>query len=169
MLNIENARPSSKQILLNLEMFERFCMGDRQFSPSKFREINEELSISAVLLLGKHRFLRHAEGKRLMWRGLDNTEHDLGYTHDAKVMRDYPGFHAQRSLSLGNNLVVDRKIVPITNGRGNVSIVTMEDGSTGLGFNYRIALRNASLKMHLSPQFNFMSLTDIWGRVWGNA
>ncbi len=169
MLHIENARPSSKQILLNIEAFEHFCMGNRQFSPSKFREINEELSIGAVLLLGKHRFLRHAEGKRLMWRGLDNTEHDLGYIHNAKVMRDYPGFHAKRSLSLGNNLVVESKIIPITNGRGNVSVVTLEDGSIGVGPNYRIALRNAALKMHLSPRFNMMSLNDIWGRVWGNA
>lgn len=169
MLNIENARPSAKQLLINIEEFEQFCLGAKKFKPSKFREINEELSIGAVLMLGKRRFLRHDKGRKIIWCGLDNQEHDLGYMHDAKVMRDYPGFHASRSLSLGSDMVLETKIIPSLCNKSNVTSVTMSDGSTGIGPNYRIALRNAALKKHFKEQFNSLSLSNIWQRVWGNA
>lgn len=69
MLSIENLRPSVKIILSHIDEFEQSCMGDRKISPSRFREINEELSIGAVLLIGKHRYMNNEGEKHLIWRG----------------------------------------------------------------------------------------------------
>ncbi len=170
MLSIENARPTNKQIMSHLEEFERFCLGETRLQPAKFREINEELSIGAVLMLGKRRYQNHEDGQRhLIWRGLDNQEHDMGQISDAHVMRDYPGFNAKRSRSLGVDMISESKIITAPNGKGHVSVVTMEDGSTGIGLDYRMALRNAALKMHLKKTFNTFSLASLWNSLWGQA
>lgn len=149
MLNIESMRPSVKAMLSHIDEFEKCCMGEKKMSPSRFREINAELSMGAVLLIGKHRYQNARDGKHLFWRGLDDREYDLGPAHDANVMREYPGFHAMRSLALGNHHVVENDVVDIPGHRNNFSIVKMSDGSTGIGPNYRLALRNAALKMYL--------------------
>lgn len=169
MLSIENAKPTAKTILNNIEVFENFCMGKVHFTPAKFREVNQELSIGAVLLIGKRRYERDQHCKRLYWKGLDDHEYDLGDVNNANIMRDFPGFHAKRSLSLGSHHVVNSEIIPSPSGRGNLCIVTMEDGSTGVAPNYRMALRNAAIKMHLSAKFNHYSLMNVWHRVWGHA
>lgn len=169
MISLENARPSTKMLLNHLDEFEAFCVGETPLSPAKFREINTELSVGAVMVLGKIRYQNDMGGKRVYWRGVDNKEHDLGLAHDANVLRDYPGFNARRTLSLGNDMVSESKVIDNPNGAGNLSVVTMEDGSIGIGPNYRMALRNAALRMHLSSKFNFVSLADIWNRVWGQA
>lgn len=162
MLALENARPTAKKMLNHIDTFEEFCLGKRNYTPSTFRAINEELSVGAVLLLGKHRFQKERDGNHLMWKGLDQCEHDLGPVHEANVMRDFPGFHKKRSLSLGKSSVKETQIVPHPNGSGNLSIVIMKDGSIGIGPNYRIALRNAALRMHLKARFNFVSLLTLW-------
>ena len=154
MPDIENAHPTSEQILNHIDIFEKFCMGQTRYSPTQFREINEELSIGAVLMLGRHRYEKNHDGKRLFWKGLDNHEHDLGLTHNANIMRDYPGFNAKKSRSLDNDLVAKTTVIAAPNKKGNISVVTLKDGTTGLGPNYRIALRNATLKMHLTSKFN---------------
>ncbi len=169
MLSIENARPTAKRLLHHIEVFEAFCTGDELYTPDKFREINQELSVGAVLMIGRHRYQKDIDGKHLLWRGLDDNEYDLGNVNNANVMRDYPGFHAKRSLSLGSNHVINSEIIPAPHGRGNLCIVTMEDGSTGIAPNYRMALRNAALKMHLTAKFNHFSLANVWNRVWGHA
>ncbi len=169
MINIEAARPNTKQILNNIDVIESFFMGETNFSPSRFREINEELSISAVLTLGKRRYQKDIDGKRLFWLGLDNNEHDMGLVHDAKIKRHYPGFHASSSRSLDGGYISDNSNIPAPNGKGTLSVVTMKDGSRGIGSNYRIALRNAALKMHLKSKFNYFSLADIWKSVLGTA
>ncbi len=169
MINIEAARPTTKKILSNIDEIENFFMGSKKFSPARFREINEELSISAVLMLGKRRYQSSADGKRLFWQGLDNKEHDMGLVHDANVKRHYPGFHAISSRSLGGEHVSANKTIVSPNGRGTLSVVTMADGSKGIGHNYRIALRNAALKMHLKSKFNYFSLSDIWKNILGTA
>tara|TARA_R110001592_G_scaffold20926_9_gene84641 strand:+ start:27236 stop:27745 length:510 start_codon:yes stop_codon:yes gene_type:complete len=169
MISIEQARPTVKMLLNHIEAFEAFCMGEQSFSPAKFRELNEELSVGAVLMIGKYRYQKAPEGKHLLWRGLDNREYDLGLVNDANVMRDYPGFHAKRSLSLGNDMVKETKIISAPHGRGNLSMVILEDGSTGIAPNYRMALRNATMKMHLTSKFNYFSLSNIWNKVWGHA
>jgi len=169
MLSIESMRPSVKSMLGYIDEFEKSCMGEKKLSPSRFREINAELSIGAVLLIGKHRYQHNKDGKHIYWRGLDNREHDLGLVDDVKVMRDYPGFHARRSLALGNADVVENDVVDIPGHHNNFSTVKMADGSVGVGPNYRIALRNAALKMHLKKRFNRVSLSTIWNRVWGHV
>ena len=169
MISIDQARPTVKALLSHIDAFENFCMGKQKFSPAQFRELNEELSIGAVLMIGKRRYQKSPEGKHLIWCGLDNREYDLGLVENANVTRDYPGFHAKRSLSLGNNMVKESKTIPVPNGRGNLSMVILEDGSTGIAPNYRMALRNAAMKMHLTTKFNFFSLSDIWNKVWGHA
>ncbi|PCK00459.1 MAG: hypothetical protein COA45_01385 [Zetaproteobacteria bacterium] len=169
MLNIENAKPTAKKILGHINTFENFCMGKTNYSPSEFREINEELSIGAVLMLGTHRYQKGENGKRLLWQGLDECEYDLGFTHEAHIMRDYPGFNAKRSRSLEGDMVADSAVIAGPNGKGNLSIVTMKDGTVGIGPNYKIALRNAALKLHLKSNFNHFSLSALFKRIWGNA
>lgn len=169
MISLENARPSTKMILNHLDEFEASCTGNTPLSPAKFREINTELSVGAVMMLGKLRYQNDFGGKRVYWRGPDNKEHDLGLAHDANVLRDYPGFNARRTLSLGSNMVSEDKVIENPNGNGHLSVVTMQDGSIGIGPNYRMALRNAALRMHLTSKFNFASLSGIWNHLWGNA
>ena len=169
MINIESARPTTKQILEHIEDFELFCMGEKKITPTEFRNINQELSVGAVLMIGTHRFQRDENGKRLIWRSLDDSEYDLGHLHDANVMRDYPGFHSKRSQSLGGESIVDSKIIRQAKGRGSATMVIMKDGSTGIGPDHRMALRNAVLKMHLKDSFNTFSLSNLWKQVWGHA
>ncbi|MCB1784131.1 MAG: hypothetical protein KDI13_09050 [Alphaproteobacteria bacterium] len=152
-----------------IDEFEQSCMGKKKISPSRFREINAELSIGAVLLIGKHRFYKDNKGKGLLWRGLDGREYDLGLIQYTNIMRDYPGFNATSSLALGKKDVAESKVVDIPGSRHNVSVVTMKDGSTGIGPNYRIALRNAAIKMHIKAHFNRYSILSLWERMWGNA
>ncbi len=169
MVNIDHARPTSQQILGHIEKFENFCLGEENYTPSHYREVNEELSISAVLVLGKMKFQKDNKGRRLIWKGLDEKEYDLGYMHNAKVMRDYPGFHRRSAQALGSNEIKEINVIPKPLGTGNVSKVILIDGTEGIGPDYRIALRNAVLKRHLMKQFNHFSLSDMWKRVWGNA
>ncbi len=169
MINIETARPTASQMLDNINEIEAFLMGKRKFSPTKFREINADLSVGAVLMLGKRRYEKSAEGRRLFWQGLDEHEHDMGLVHDANITRNYPGFKAKASRSLGGSHVLNNKIITAPNGKGSLSIVTMQDGSEGIGPNYKIALRNAALKMHLKSQFNCLSLASLWNKILGNA
>jgi len=169
MTNIESARPTRCKILAHIEEFEKFCTGQKKHTPSEFRKVNRELSIGTALLIGKHRYQRDEEGKRLIWRGLDNKEYDLGHIHDANIMRDYPGFHARHCQSLSANSVQESKVIRIADGKKSITTVTMQDGSTGIGPNYRMALRNAALKMHFKKEFNTFSLSNLWNQVWGHA
>tara|TARA_B100001989_G_C24535773_1_gene464291 strand:+ start:1093 stop:1602 length:510 start_codon:yes stop_codon:yes gene_type:complete len=169
MLSIDNIRPSTKKILKNIEAFERHCMGESLMSPERFREINMELSVGAVVTIGKYRFRNAGDGKHVFWIGADGEEYDLGYAHDVNVFRDYPGFHGQRSVALAGDKVAESKVIHIAGVKGSVTVVTMLDGSVGVGPNYRMALRNAALKMHLKSYFNRLSLASIWGRIMGHA
>ncbi|MBI1301829.1 MAG: hypothetical protein GC137_09270 [Alphaproteobacteria bacterium] len=170
MLNIDDARPTAHQLLDHLDAFERFCMGEGNLSTSDYRAINEELSVGAVLLIGKRRFRRDNYGKKIFWQGLDSRVYDLGYCHDAKIMRDYPGFNAVRSRALDGGFVESTRIEPCRIGRGQISIVTTYDGTQGIGPDYRTALRNAALKMHLKSRFNFAAMANLfWRKFWGHA
>ena len=166
MINIEHARPTPKKILSHIEEFELYCMGQHRMTPEKFRNLNTELSIGAVLMIGKRRYERNPTGKHMIWKGLDGAEYDLGPIHNPNIMRDFPGFHARRSLSLGNHMVINSHILEIPGKRGNVTVVTLTDGTDGVGPNFRMALRNAALKSHLkSPlkRFNpFAGFFKIW-------
>ena len=170
MLSIEQVKPTPKNILEHLEEFEKFCLGEKKLAPAKFRDINSELSIFAVLTIGKRRYQENNDNKRhLIWIGADNCEYDLGLVDDINVMRDYPGFHGSRTMALGHENVAETKFIDVPNGRGSVCEVVMTDGSRAIGPDYRMALRNAALKMHLKSQFNSVSLTKIWNGIWGHA
>ena len=93
----------------------------------------------------------------------------MGFLHKTNINRDYPGFNSKRSRALGGNHIKNNEVISSPNGNGNISVVTMKDGSTGIGPNYRIALRNASLKMHLKSQFNYLSLATLWNKILGTA
>ncbi|MDH5721955.1 MAG: hypothetical protein OEY94_01360 [Alphaproteobacteria bacterium] len=162
-------RTSSKKILRDIEAFERHCVGESRMTPEEFRSINMELSVGAVLTIGKYRIKNSEQGKRVFWLGPDGHEYDLGLAHDINVLRDYPGFHGQRSVALAADKVAESKIVHMASAQGSVSVVTMRDGSVGIGPNYRMALRNAALKMHLKSYFNRLSLASLWERVMGYA
>ncbi len=169
MLSIEHRRPTHKTLAKNLDEFERFCMGEVDLPPNEFRYINEELSIGAVLMLGKHRYQEESEGRRLFWKGLDEQEHDMGLVSDPKIMRDYPGFHASRSNALVADQVEESKIIAAPNGNGSLSIVTMKDGSQGIGPNYKMALRNAAIKMYLQKKLKRFSFLTFWKNMWSHA
>ncbi len=170
MINIDGVKPTPKALLADLEVFENFCMGNANLSPQDFRDINNELSIGAVLMIGKRRFKSTSEGREIYWQGLDGEEHFLGHTHDAKINRDYPGFHKLRSHALSGDMVESDSIHKIANGRrGNYTVVTLKDGTEGIGPNYNIALRNAVLKNHLTVQFNKASLFTYLSGLWVRA
>lgn len=169
MFSIQTAKTTPEKVLKSIETFEEFCLGKRSYTPATFREINEELSISTVLILGKYRFHRATDGQHLIWRSLNAEEYDLGPVHKTNVMRDFPGFHRKHSMCLYNGNIKETQIVPHPNGKGNLSIVIMKDGTIGIGPNHRIALRNAALRIHLASRFNFTSLLHIWDVVWGRA
>lgn len=168
MLNIEHAQPTAKKILSHIEYFEKYCLGEWDCPPSKFRQLNEELSIGTVLLLGKYRYQREKAGTRLYWSGLDMREHDMGLVNETQIMRDFPGFHAKRTNALGNHLV-ERSETIITKNKKSICVITMADGTTAVGLDYRMALRNAALKMHLTAKFNYYSLSNLWSKFWGSA
>ena len=72
-------------------------------------------------------------------------------------------------MALAGDKVAESKVIHIAGVKGSVTVVTMLDGSVGVGPNYRMALRNAALKMHLKSYFNRLSLASIWGRIMGHA
>lgn len=169
MLSIEETKPTTKKILDQLDQFEKFCLGQEVLHPSKFRDLNNELSVSAVLMIGKLRFQKHNNVRHAIWLGLDEQEYDLGNADDINVMRDYPGFHAARSMALGHNHVAETKFIEHPRGDGSLCEVIMKDGSRAIGPNYRMALRNAALRMHIKNQFNKLSLARVWFGIWGHA
>jgi hypothetical protein len=168
MLSIEHAKPTAKKIQDHLEAFEKFCMGEHKLHPAKFRDINSELSICAVLLIGRRRYQTTNNYRHLIWIGPDNQEHDLGRADDINVMRDYPGFHASRTQALGAEDIAETRFLESPKG-GSLCEVIMNDGTKAIGPNYRMALRNAVLKRVLKSQFNSMSLTSLWNGIWGHA
>ncbi len=169
MFIIEGIKSSPKDLWTHIEKFEDYCVGKIYIIPSLFRKINKDLSVNAVLLIGEHRYREKDDGTHILWRGLDKNEHDLGLVNDAHVMRDYPGFHTSRSHALGRHYVVSDIIEEIDGRRGTYTMVTLTDGSTGIGPNFNFALRNASIKMHLKQNFNKISLSHYWNSLWGNA
>lgn len=171
MSNLEFTGLNTQKLMHNIEAFEQFCMGKNIITPAQFREINEELSIGAVFMIGKHRYVRNGGSKHLIWKGLDGEEHDLGALHQTNIMRDFPGFHARRSMALAGDLVQDSKVFKIEGVRSSMTCVVLKDGTEGIGPNYRMALRNAALKAHLKSRFNMASLSSLWNSLfgWGNA
>jgi hypothetical protein len=152
-----------------LEDFENVCLGRGHLTPQQFAALNTELSIETVLKIGKNRLERRPDGEHLIWTAPDNTEHDLGPVNDLNVARDYPGFHRTRSLSLGHEHVVENEVMHIRAINHNISKVKMKDGSIGYGPNYKIALRNAALRMHLKDEFARANPFNIWKMFYGNA
>ncbi len=169
MFGLQGLQINPKNILSKLREFEACCLEGSSLSPEEFKSLNIELSIGAILHVGKRRFLKKIDGKHLLWTGLDNREYDLGPVHKLDVMHYAPGFHRSCTMSLGNNLVKDNSILEIKNTKKQVSIVYLKDGSVGVGPNYKMALRNAVLKMHLSKNFMFSSPPDAWKEFYGNA
>ncbi len=165
LLNLEHARPTAQKILNHIATFEYSCTGQDRLTPEQFREINEELSISAVLLLGMRRYQKTSEGKRIFWKiSSEDEEHDLGFVRDAKVVRDYPGYNCRSSRALAKNIVKSTAIIPSPTGKGTLTEVTLIDGSTAIAPNYRMAVRNAALKMFIQSQYSRFRLDNIFGR-----
>lgn len=169
MLDIANIRPTAKALMSQLDVFEDFCQGHGSISPQEFLTLNQDLSIGTVLMMGSRRYEKTPEGNRLFWKSMDQREYDLGYVRDAKVLRDYPGYNAQSSLSLRAGQEILSEVIPSPRGKGSFYRVELEDGTEAIAPNYRMAVRNVILKSHLKSQFNKLSLADLWGRVWGNA
>ena len=146
-----------------------FCMGEKHLTPEQFRDLNIQLSLSAVEHIGSHRLENTPDGKHLMWTGADNREHDLGSIDNPNVARDYPGFHRARSLSLGHDLVQENMVIDAPRRNGQITLVKMKDGTTSVAPNYKMALRNAALKIHLKHQFNLNNRRDVWTQIYGRA
>ena len=154
MLGLRSIKPDPKDVLAVLEDFELFCLGKKHMSPERFMELNIELSVSAVHSIGRHRYQHSADGRHLLWTGPDEREHDLGPVDEVNVLRNYPGFNRSRTLSLGHDQVAENEVIDVPALRRQITVVKMKDGSTGVAPNYKMALRNAALKMHLKHQFN---------------
>lgn len=162
MLNIETARPTAKTLINHIETFEAFCDGKEHLSPQQFRTLNEELSVATVLMIGKRRYQKTTEGKRLYWSTPNGKEHDLGLARDAKIMRDYPGYNARCSISLAGDKEIESVVIPAPRGKGTLMQVTLEDGYSAVAPNYRMAVRNAMLKKHINDKKkNQLSLSAV--------
>lgn len=158
-----------KKVLSKLQEFENFCLGKKRLTPEEFKALNIELSMGSVFHIGKRRFLKELDGKHLLWTGLDGREHDLGPLHKLNVMQQCPGFNRTLTRSLDNNIVKDNDTLEIPHLKKQVSIVRLKDGSVGVGPNYKLALRNAALKMHLKKSFMLSNPPDAWKEFYGNA
>lgn len=169
MYGLQTLKIHPKKVFECLKEFELFCLGETKITPEKFKNLNKELSVSAVLHIGRRRVEKNTDGKHLIWISPDQREHDLGSIHDVNVFRDYPGFNRTRSLSLGHDQVVESKIIGVPPLHNKITVVKLKDGSTGIGPNYKMALRNASLKMHLKKAFEKSNPPDLWKMFYGNA
>lgn len=165
----KSSKTQGDELLSLLKDFELFCLGEKHLSPEQFQDINRELSLNAVLHIGTHRYQNTPDGKHLIWAGTDSREHDLGAADDPNVLRDYPGFHRTRSLALGHEQVEENTIINAPRRSQQVTMVKMKDGTTAVAPNYKLALRNAALKIHLKHQFNKHNRMDIWEKIYGSA
>lgn len=155
-----------RKILAKLKEFENFCLGKKKLSPEQFQSLNSELSMGAVFHIGKRRFSKQLDGKHLLWTGLDDREHDLGPVNRLDIKHTGPGFNRGSTMSLGNDMVEDSDVLEIPALKKQVSVVRLKDGNVGIGPNYKIALRNAALKMHLNQAHK---APDAWTEHHGNA
>lgn len=169
MLELQTLQTSPKKILNKLKDFENFCLGTINLSPEEFKKLNMELSIGAIFHIGKRRFLKNEDGKHLLWTGLDKQEYDLGPIHKLNIFRTGPGFHRGSTFSLDNDSVTKNEIMEIPGLKKQISIVTLKNGSVGVGPNYKIALRNAAIKSQLKNAFKFANPPDAWKEHYGNA
>lgn len=169
MFGFQSLRIKPEKILRRLKDFELFCLGEKRLTPENFRTLNEELSLSAVLHIGKRHFRREADGKHLIWEGLDNREHDLGPIDNLDITHTCPGFHKTRTLALAGDNVLESDILTVPPMNKHVTIVRMKDGTSGVGPNYKMALRNAALKMYLKCEFEKANQQDIWKKYYGNC
>jgi hypothetical protein len=162
MVGLHSFDIDKESILAHLEEFEQFCLGKTYMSPEEVKELNETLSLGAIAHVGKYRFTRENNEVHLLWVSPDHHEHNLGPISKLNVMRDCPGFHRTRSLALGQEHVETSGQVHIPDLQTHVSMVKMKDGSTGYGPNYKVALRNAALKMHLKSAFDAANAKGLW-------
>ena len=169
MFGLHSLRVSPKKVLAKLHDYENFCLGRKNLSPKEFKALNEELSVGAVLHIGKRRYAKGLDGKHLIWTGLDNREYDMGPVHKLEIFRNGPGFSRNPTMSLGNDLVTENETLEIPSIRKCVSIVKLNDGSVGIGPDYKTALRNASIKMHIGCSFDKANPKDAWKEHYGNA
>lgn len=169
MFGLHSLKANPQKMLGLLEDFEEYCLGKRSMSQQEFRNINEELSLGAILHIGRCRFKNHEDGKHLVWTAPDRNEYDLGPVEKLNVMRDCPGFNRQLSLSLAHDQVEENNFMEIDHLKRQISVVKLKDGTTGIGPNYRIALRNAALRMHLKNAFNRANPLNLWKMFYGNA
>lgn len=159
----------AERILERLKEFEMFCLGEKSLTPEKFTSLNQELSLIAIFHIGKRRYRSEPDGEHFIWTDLENREHDLGALEDLDVFRECPGFHKTRTQGLGNADVVETLIVEVPSPRRQATMVKLKDGSTGIGPNYKLALRNAALKRHLKSSFKRASGWNVWKMFYGNA
>lgn len=168
MNDLNDLRQRRHKTLSDLEHFEECCLGQAKLTPHEYRLLNEELSISAVLHIGSYRLDKRGTDTHLVWCAPDDEEYDLGSVQKMDVMHQYPGFSRMRTLALGHEKVMETKRIETENGN-HLSMVEMMDGSIGYGPNYKIALRNAALKMHLKNQFEKANPKGIWKIFYGRA
>ncbi len=154
----------TKKIMKDLSVFEDYCLGKSKLAPSKFSEINKELSLFTVLKIGRYYLKSASDGKHLIWTGLDNRPHDLGSINNMNITREYPGFSKIRSLALGSHYIAHTEIREIDAYGRDATIVELIDGTIGVGMNFKTAFRNAALKMHLSKKSNQSILSRFWFR-----
>ena len=169
MFELRELKIDPKKVMNKLNEFEKFCLGETILSPEEFNDLNKDLGISAVMHIGKRKLTKGEDGKHLIWTGPDNKKHDLGLIHKLDVMRKGPGFHRSSTNSLGEEIVVENKQIEVPNLKKQVSVVELDDGSVGVGPNYKVALRNAALKKYLKKTFKKSNPPDAWLEHYGNA
>ena len=169
MFGFQSLQMKPEKVLRRLKDFELFCMGEKRLSPENFKTLNEELSLSAVLHVGSRHFRKEKDGKHLIWESPDHKKHDLGPIHNLNIMQSCPGFHKPRTLALAGDDVDGTDVIELPKVRKQITIVKMKDGTEGIGPNYKMALRNAALKMHLRCAFEKANKKDVWKQYYGSC
>lgn len=169
MFGLHNLQINPKKVLSKLSDFENFCLGRLNLTPTEFTDLNMELSMGAVFHIGKRRFAKELDGKHLLWTGLDDREYDLGPVHKLDIFHYGPGFHRNATMSLGHDLVENNEVMQIPGLKKQISVVKLKNGSIGVGPNYKVALRNAAIKMYLEKEFRRANPLDGWKAHYGNA
>jgi|GEM_PF-1502850 len=156
-----------EKVLRRLKDFELFCMGEKHMTPEHFQTLNEELSMSAVMHIGTRHYRKEMDGKHLIWKGLDSREHDLGCVDSLKIRNTGPGFQRASTNALAGQNVAKTDVIELPRSKQHVTLVIMKDGTSSVGPDYKTALRNAALKMHLKGTFKKSDRQDIWDTYYG--
>lgn len=151
----------SETLVEHLTVFEKFCMGETSMTPDQFMTLNKELSMGVVMHVGRHHVRKESDGEHLIWIDPNQRVHDLGHVENIDILHECPGFNKIRTLACSKESY-QTEVIPVPQSRHNMTCVKLEDGTQGIGPDFKIAMRNAVLKKQLKADFNKAKGRSLW-------